>query len=221
MTHGTPCLMDQKHEGDDKLPVCKQQRRWHTTIGSKTLVLRANSNSGALASMYTRVCLWSNQLKAAFAVYSPTTPPDVHRNKAPTAQRRGFQSRLLSSVRPVDMFSKCVGSFALMLFAAASVSAIGNAANRRFDWTVPTFEMMFDLPAGKIDCFYEHVEIGGRFKFTFRVSQLMLLYVSLAHMIYLSDRLNFIMNYCFRFSCLKVRRKCCQKALVKAEVWQT
>ena len=45
-----------------------------------------------------------------------------------------------------------------------------NAGDRRYDWSIPTFEIAFDLPAGKIDCFYEHIEEGGKFRFTFRVS---------------------------------------------------
>ena len=59
----------------------------------------------------------------------------------------------------------------LVLFINLLVDAFAaNAADRKYDWSIPTFEMAFDLPAGKIDCFYEHIEEGGKFRFTFRVS---------------------------------------------------
>lgn len=45
----------------------------------------------------------------------------------------------------------------------------GMAAERKYDWSIPTFELAFDLPGGKIDCFYEMIKAGGKFKFTFRV----------------------------------------------------
>lgn len=45
----------------------------------------------------------------------------------------------------------------------------GMASERKYDWSIPTFELAFDLAPGNIDCLYEHVDEGGKFKFTFRV----------------------------------------------------